>query len=104
MKSESGVRFTRKLELAKDTHEFELREGAPYPLKPVQVRTICSPLPKPGLHLSGLAASSAQSVPLEGGRLPASPLAPHPGSLDQSPSARPTPSPPLHLAVLVSCL
>lgn len=29
MKSESGVRFTKKLELAKDTHEFELREGAP---------------------------------------------------------------------------
>lgn len=64
----------------------------PYPLNPVQVRTICSPLPKPGLRLSGLAASSARSVPLEGGRLPASPLAPHPGSLDQSPSARPTPS------------
>ena len=92
MKSESGVRFTRKLELAKDTHEFELREGAPYPLNPVQVRTIGSPLPKSGLRLSGLAASSAQSVPLEGGSLPASPLAPHPGSLDQSPSVHPTPS------------
>lgn len=62
----------------------------PYPLSPVKVRTICSPLSKPGLRLSGSAASSARSVPLQGGRLPASPLAPHPGSLDQSPSASPT--------------
>lgn len=29
MKSESGVHFIKKLELAKDTHEFELREGGP---------------------------------------------------------------------------
>lgn len=87
MKSESGLYFTKKLELAKDTHEFEHefepREGAPsggpqhLSTQPCASGERLQPgSPSPGCASQRLAVSPAGSVPFEGSRFPASPLAP----------------------------
>lgn len=83
MKSESGLYFTKKLELAKDTHEFEPREGAPSGGPQLLSTQACASgdclqtgSPSPGCASQRLAASPAGSVPFAGSRFPASPLAP----------------------------
>ena len=95
MKSESGVHFIKKLELAKDTHEFELREGGPsgsLSTQPCASEDYLQPAlqaPASPLRLGSILCL----VCALGGQWPPSLTSgSHPGSLDQSPSASPTPS------------